>query len=113
MELKTTLNETLTTRFEPALYVIVKGHWDAGSSDRFAKELDENVSQAPELLIVIDLEELDFINSMGLGAIVRMWKAAQTKGKKIRIIANKRIAPLFRVSRLDKIIELHVMEESI
>ncbi len=100
----------LDVQYESALYVSLSGAIDAVSSEEFSNGLIEKIDRASETLIVIDLEGLEFLNSMGLGAIIRVWNAVDVQGKKIRILASRRIAEVFRVSHIDTLIELHVMD---
>ena len=66
--------------------------------------------------IVVDLRDVSFIDSSGLGALVNVWSSAKKRSAEVDIrwrephasvsdlkIANKRIRELFRLTRLDRV----------
>jgi anti-sigma B factor antagonist len=58
--------------------------------------------------IALDLSALNFIDSSGLGAIVRLWAAAKTSGSQLSVInVSQRVKDLFRLTNLHLIFEGH------
>ncbi|MCK4925002.1 MAG: STAS domain-containing protein [Spirochaetes bacterium] len=57
--------------------------------------------------VVIDLAELKSITSSGIGKIVLLYKELNKKGEKIRIVgANDTIMQIFKIVKLDKLMEI-------
>ena len=62
--------------------------------------------------ILINLEEVESINSTGLKIFVRMYDLNRGSGNKIKICnANEMIKKLFEIARLDEIFEIHNSED--
>src|SRR6266849_6963404 len=56
--------------------------------------------------IVLDLTDLDYLDSSGLGAIVRLWSASRKAGVDLNVInLKKRIKDLFSLTNLSSIFE--------
>ncbi len=104
------MDDHLEYRFQSTIYITVKGALDASSSRNFESDVEARLKQAGNTLVVIDLEHVDFINSLGLAAVVQIWKKAKALDQTIRILANEKIARIFQVSKLDTIIELYVFQ---
>ena len=96
--------------FESTVYVHTKGALDSLTSKPFVDELSKRMEHADEPLYILDMQDVDFMNSLGLAAIIKLWKTAQVHNRTLRILTNPRIANIFRVSHLDTIIDLYVME---
>ena len=82
-----------------------------GILDRTASnQFDRKVSQSLEAgadIVLIDFQDVSFIDSSGLNALVSAIKAVQSEGKDIFCCSpNSQIKIVFDVSGLDKIIEL-------
>ncbi|MFW5838240.1 MAG: STAS domain-containing protein [Desulfovibrionaceae bacterium] len=68
----------------------------------FRVELKELVSQAPEQL-VIDLEGVQMIDSMGIGLLISAHNSLSKEGKSLKLVnASDNIMGLFRSMRLDQ-----------
>jgi len=86
-----------------------------------AKAMDQRVDArlAPELkqrllafvadghpLIALDLSEVDFIDSSGLGAIVGALKQINGQGDLVIVGAKPAVMNLFRLTRMDKVFRM-------
>lgn len=86
-----------------------------------ARALDQRVDArlAPELkqrllglvaaghpLIALDLSEVDFIDSSGLGAIVAALKQINGQGDLVIVGAKPAVMNLFRLTRMDKVFRM-------
>ena len=94
----------------------------AESQDRITVTLrgDIYVDQTEELLekfnaiiekspseVIIDIKDLKSITSSGIGKIVLLYKGLNQKNGKIKIIGvNETIMKIFRVVKLDKLVEI-------
>lgn len=66
--------------------------------EKFAEESPNN--------IVLDLSQIDFIDSSGLGALVQIAKKAQTAGGTLQIVTNARVTQTVKLVRLEKFLAL-------
>jgi anti-sigma B factor antagonist len=76
---------------------------EGGESSALQHEIDRLLDEAP--FVVLDLAAIDFIDSSGLGLLVRLLNRARLAGGDLRICApSRRLAEILRVTRLEKIL---------
>ena len=99
----------VNVRAEPRGTVIsVSGELDVASSHQLEREL-ANLESAS--LVVVDLRALTFIDSTGLGVLVRAHQRAQEQGRRIGLVrGNGQVARLLTLTGLDS--ELLVAESA-
>jgi anti-sigma B factor antagonist len=68
-----------------ATIVAVSGELDLASSPALQEELDRVSASDPDLLI-IDLRELDFMDSTGLSVLVRAHQRAEDQGRRLAMV---------------------------
>jgi anti-sigma B factor antagonist len=55
---------------------------------------------------VLDLTQVNFIDSSGIGTLVKLWVSAKKAGSEFRVVnLSERIKDLFRISNLSKMLE--------
>lgn len=93
------------TTFDPAsgepAYVEISGELDLSNSDGVRMRLDE-VALAAER-VVLDLQNLEFLDSTGLSTVVRLGKQLRERNGQLCLIVTKpSIRKLFAITALDK-----------
>jgi anti-sigma B factor antagonist len=68
-----------------ATVVAVSGELDLASSPTLQEELDR-VSASNSQLLIIDLRELDFMDSTGLSVLVRAHQRAEEQGRQLAMV---------------------------
>jgi anti-sigma B factor antagonist len=82
--------------------VVLAGRLDAAQCDKAMQFLDG--VPAPH---VIDLTELEYVSSAGLGVLLKTQKRAVAGGKGLRLVnANKHIRDIFKYAGFDRIFEI-------
>jgi anti-anti-sigma factor len=81
------------------------GLLDAFSEPTFRKVMEKYAEESPNN-IVLDLSQIDFIDSSGLGALVQIAKKAQTAGGSLQIVTNARVTQTVKLVRLEKFLAL-------
>lgn len=90
-----------------ALLVSLKGDAGMATIGQLQKDLSDICERKPQLT-VLDMSELTFISSMGMGTLVSFLRGVEKCGGKVRIAAlQPMIAEVFRRARLNKVFELH------
>lgn len=56
--------------------------------------------------VILDLSQIDFIDSSGLGALVRIAKNLKEGKGKLQIVTNPRVTQTVKMVRLEKYLEL-------
>ena len=76
-------------------------------SDTQAQLMSEVQPLIPETKrIVLDLTDVSYVDSSGIGALVRLWVSTKRADCEFKIInLNERIKDLLRISNLSKILE--------
>ncbi len=67
--------------------------------------MDKFVEEGPKNF-VLDLSQIDFIDSSGLGALVQIAKKVQTAGGTLQIVTNPRVTQTVKLVRLEQFLAL-------
>ena len=81
--------------------IFLSGEVDVGNCGIFKEELGKAVENT-ERDITLDLSDLDYIDSAGLGILVGVFKRLDEKGLSLRVVnSNDYIKKLFRITKLE------------
>jgi anti-anti-sigma factor len=67
----------------------VSGELDLASSPMLEEQVERAVAQAPAL-VIIDLRQLEFMDSTGLSVLIRAHQRAQEQGHRLAIVNGSR-----------------------
>ncbi|MEG4293383.1 STAS domain-containing protein [Microcoleus sp. C2C3] len=81
------------------------GLLDAFSEATFRKVLSKCIEEGPKH-VILDLSQIDFVDSSGLGALVQLVKKAQTLDGTLQIVSNPRVTQTVKLVRLEKFLSL-------
>jgi anti-anti-sigma factor len=79
--------------------------FDAFSEPTFRKVMDKFVDEGPKNFI-LDLTQIDFIDSSGLGALVQLVKKVQGASGTLQIVSNPRVTQTVKLVRLEQFLSL-------
>ena len=86
--------------------VSLQGELDVSTADKLKEHL-HNLADEKILYMKINLENLDYIDSTGLGAMIGVLKKLKTDNKEIYIINPKsNVKKIFTITGLDKIFKV-------
>lgn len=86
-------------------FVRFTGEFDIGAADRAEAELAAIESRAPEL-VVLDLRELEFMDSTGLRVILAARRRAEARAGRLVIVRGPEpVDRVFRLARLERFLE--------
>jgi anti-anti-sigma factor len=90
------------------LSISVQGELDVSNIGEFKETLSHGIEQkSPNILL--DCEQLKYIDSTGLGVLVAAYKKAKEMGGSIRIVHLKPyLKKIFMITALDKIFNIEV-----
>lgn len=80
----------------------LKKRLEADIAEQLKKEIEEPVHNGSRLLI-IDISDVDFIDSSGLGAIISGFKLLGDEGKIVISGAKEGVKGIFQITRMDKL----------
>ncbi|MEC4983747.1 MAG: STAS domain-containing protein [Oscillatoria sp. PMC 1068.18] len=87
------------------------GLLDAFSEPTFRRVLGNYIDEGPNN-IILDLSQIDFVDSSGLGALVQLVKKAQTASGTLQIVTNARVTQTVKLVRLEKFLSLQPSVEA-
>lgn len=67
--------------------------------------LEKYVDEGP-VNMILDLSQIDFVDSSGLGALVQLVKKVQTAEGKLQIVTNPRVTQTVKLVRLEQFLAL-------
>ncbi|MBT1247828.1 MULTISPECIES: STAS domain-containing protein [unclassified Thermosipho (in: thermotogales)] len=92
---------------EKALIAKVYGDIDAYHSADIKKEIREKMISSDKEKIIIDLSEVNYIDSAGLGSLVAILKDARMNNKLLYLMSPKQsVMRVFEMTRLDKVFNI-------
>lgn len=81
------------------------GDLDVYSEDEFKSFIEEEIDSNKD--VTIDLKELDYLDSTGLGMFMNIYKMVNDNDKEIKIInAKDNIVKLFRITDLTDLFDM-------
>lgn len=84
--------------------LVCRGRLTGESSDLLKSEVRKLVPNYK--LIAVDLSQVQFMDSSGLGAVVAIYVSAKRVGSELRFInLSRRVRDLFRITRLTSLLE--------
>ena len=96
-----------TSRQDDISVVTVAGEVDVYTAAQLRAVLDEEIG-AGNARLVVDLDEVSFLDSTGLGVLVGRLKLVRNNSGWLRIVcSNDRILRVFRITGLDKVFGIH------
>ena len=82
--------------YDNTLYVTLNGELDEHNANNARKELDDLLMQKKYKQVVIDLSELDFMDSTGIGVLIGRYKLIKDTGIPIFISnPNRQVDKIF------------------
>jgi anti-sigma B factor antagonist len=86
--------------------LVVSGEIDIATAPSLREKLHSLLAEGKRHL-VIDLDEVTFLDSTALGVLVGVLKRARTEGGELRIVCNQpRVRKVFEITRLDSAFDL-------
>ena len=78
---------------------------DAYSEQAFLKALEKFSEENPKNFI-LDLSQIDFVDSSGIGALVKIAKRVQNNGGSFQTVTNPRVTQTVKLVRLEQFLSL-------
>ncbi len=92
-------------RREGSLVFSFTGQLDAYSEKHFTTYVND-VLEANPFPVIIDLTNIDFIDSSGLGALVQVAKHCKGTKRSFRLVGNARVVQTIKLVRLEEFLHL-------
>lgn len=100
------LGITIDRMGDDAVLVALTGELDLSRAYTFDEEMRRLEAQRPEV-IVLDLRELNFVDSAGLGRVLALHRRARRDGRRLVVVRGCRaVQRLFAITALDVRLEM-------
>ena len=83
---------------------------DASTAGEFKQKMNEWIDSGNRK-IVLNLSEVDFIDSSGLGAIISGFKKIGNNGSLVICAVKESVMSLFRLTRMNRVFDIYVSEK--
>ncbi|MBD1831905.1 STAS domain-containing protein [Trichocoleus sp. FACHB-90] len=110
LTLTVSLRGTREVRDNYQLYRLT-GLLDAFSEPTFRKVVSKYIEEGPSH-VILDLSNIDFVDSSGLGALVQLVKKAQSVDGSLQIVTNARVTQTVKLVRLEQFLSLQPSVEA-
>jgi len=99
----------LETRYDGAVTILtVSGDLVIGDPETTFKKTVTRLLEEGRVHLLVDLTGVGFLDSSGLGALVRALTQSQKEGGQTKLLgANEQIRKLLQMTKLDSVFELH------
>lgn len=85
----------------------VSGSLDAESTPEFKKRVYRIVDEG-SFKLVVDFKTLQFVDSMGLGALISLLRRVRNRQGDVKIAGlNKEVRSIFEITRLNRLFEIY------
>ena len=101
-----------TKKHDNALLVCMQGRLDAASSGLVSTRFNEYAAM-PEPLVILDLKDVDFIDSSGLGLMVSLYrKRKEASADVVLCNLSAQARSLFELTRMHRVFTIHETQEA-
>ena len=96
---------------EDRLFIKIGGQLLYSEADQFKDEVLPQIGQ--HSMVTVDCEDLEFIDSAGTGAIVRLWKECRMVGAELELIrVLPEVQKLLHMTRLHQLAKVTGIDEA-
>lgn len=100
--------ESTRSKVDSITLLSLKGTIVAGRDSETLTELVVQFLEAGETRILLDLAQVTFIDSTGIGAIIRVHSAALRKAASVKLLhLTKRVYDVLQITRLSTVFEIY------
>jgi anti-sigma B factor antagonist len=99
----------LSTREDGRITVVtVRGDLVIGEPEALLKKTVSRLLEQGRVDLIVDLTDVGFLDSSGLGALVRALTTSQSEGGQTKLVGvGTQIRKLLEMTRLDSVFEIH------
>jgi len=99
--------ESTRSKVDSVTLLGLKGTIVAGNDSEALHSLVGEFLAAGETRIILDLAQVNFIDSTGIGALIRVHSAAMRKGASVKLLhLTKRVYDVLQITRLSSVFEI-------
>lgn len=94
------------------LYIQLSGKINPKDAEQFLKDIHSKIENITQEFVVFDFRDIQGMNSLIIGMMVRVWQVILDQNKPIRVLTRPHVAQLLKLSRLDTLVEIYLLHEN-
>ena len=99
---------SIETSTESICAVVHRTTMDDAACHELQREVLSAAEKEPQLPILLDLSEIKFVPSLGLGTLVMLNRKLKDKGQRFALVGvHPDVRAILALTRLDKLFEMH------
>jgi anti-sigma B factor antagonist len=100
---------TVARRDRECVVLVVRGEIDIATIGRLRDAVEEALDAPEDIPVVVDLAQVDFLASAGIGILLAVTRAAGERGRPLRIVVgdNRAVLRPLQVAGVDQVLELY------
>jgi anti-sigma B factor antagonist len=100
--------ETTRSKIDSVTLLSLKGRIVAGTDSELLNDQVLELLEAGETRIILDLGQVTFIDSTGIGTLIRVHTAAMRKSAAVKLLhLTKRVYDVLQITRLSSVFEIY------
>lgn len=100
--------ESTRSKVDSITLLSLKGTIVAGRDSEVLTELVAEFLEGGETRIILDLAQVNFIDSTGIGALIRVHSSAMRKAAAVKLLhLTKRVYDVLQITRLSSVFEIY------
>lgn len=100
--------ETTRSKIDSVTLLSLKGRIVAGTDSELLNDQVLKLLEAGETRIILDLGQVTFIDSTGIGTLIRVHTAAMRKSAAVKLLhLTKRVYDVLQITRLSSVFEIY------
>lgn len=90
-----------------SFWIYFEGDLDVYSINQVTNEIQKKIKNTKNEKVVFDLKKLNYLDSSGIGLLVKFYKYLKDNNKKMQLYRpTENVLKLIKMTKLDKIIEV-------
>ena len=105
--------QTSTRQIDDVVVLDISGRITLGQGNIVLREIVSDLADKGNMRIVLNLGEVTYVDSSGLGELVKTYTTVRNKGGQLKLTnLNKRVKDLLEMTRLSAVFDIHQDEAS-
>ena len=106
------INSNLTNMTDGVLYIKLSGDIDHHTAKEVRDSVDNLIKRTNPVELELDLSDIEFMDSSGLGLVLGRYKKQTEMGGKMKILnPTKRVMQILQLAGVEKIIKIERMRQ--
>ncbi len=101
------MNISFEEMSDNSFWIYLEGEMDVYNISKITAQIQNKFAKLKNEKVVFDMSKLNYIDSSGIGVLVKLYKHLKDKDKKMQIYRpTENVLKLIKMTKLDKIIEI-------